>query len=517
LRKLIAMSEVTTRTRPAPGVAEAVPSGRENRIDPAHEMANGRGSDLATVEVRSAPPRVGVSTDAGPEAASLAMVQHLRLQAQQLSEHLGVQQADLDRREAELQASAARLEQEQRNNRLWIKDRHDELAEREEALGSRAKELQERSRHLEQLQENLAALRRAHEEEIEARKASLDRRERAVRDADEQVRERMLEAQAAAAALQDASVAHDELLRDLERRTSDFETRREVTVEMLARFLAGEMLLPARPKTPTTSEAFRYVQDQAGGPDLPAAGEAGPSKLRDEFDQLAKLLVELQTRREHIAETESLLRRGQAEVAELRQTLYDQRLQFDAERQEERRRHTEFRRRIEADLERRREALEAASQQLELRRAAVDQMQAELTAAQREALENRLAAEELLAQLAGAIPPAQLSHQIARSRARLADCYRIQQESLADDRRRLESIAAQISEQHSALAAQKRELEQWVRDRTAESEIEAARLAQREGQLDRQRDLIERQHFDWEHERQEYQHQIRRLLAELGR
>jgi hypothetical protein len=162
-------------------------------------------------------------------------------------------------------------------------------------------------------------------------------------------------------------------------------------------------------------------------------------------------------------------------------------------------------------------ALEAASQQLELRRAAVDQMRAELTVVQREALENRLAAEDLLAQLAGAIPPAQLSHQIARSRARLGDCYRLQQEDLVNQRRQLETLAAQITDQHGRLSAQKRELEQWLRERTAESEADAARLVKRESQIDRQRDLVEKQRFDWEHERQEYQHQIRRLLTELGR
>jgi hypothetical protein len=53
-------------------------------------------------------------------------------------------------------------------------------------------------------------------------------------------------------------------------------------------------------------------------------------------------------------------------------------------------------------------------------------------------------------------------------------------------------------------------------ERAAEAEAETARLAERERQLDRHRDLAEKQRYDWEHERQEYQHQIRRLFAELG-
>jgi chromosome segregation ATPase len=510
------MPEISSRSRPAAAAEPSVPAGRENRIDPPHLLANGRDEDPQT------PAALGpanAASDAEAEVASLAMVQQLRLQAQQLSEHLGQQQADLNRREAELQAHAARLEQQERNNRLWLKCQHEELADRDAALKTREEELQQRASHIEQLEQNIAAVRRSGEEELEARRAALDRRESASRKIDEQTRERLLEVQAAAAALRDASLAHDELVGDLERRVNDFDTRRGITLEMLARFLAGEAVRPARPKHFSRSEAVEYIASQQRGPNGPA-GVALPRDghaLADEFDQLANLLAELQSRRKHITEAEALLERAQNEVAELHQALLAERKQFEAERQGERQRHAELRRRSEADLQRRREALEAASQQLEVRRAAVDQMRAELTVVQREALENRLAAEELLAQLAGAIPPAQLSHQIARSRARLGDCYRLQQEDVANQRRQLETLAAQITEQHGRLASQKRELEQWLRERTAECEADAARLVRREGQIDRQRDLVEKQRFDWEHERQEYQHQIRRLLTELGR
>jgi chromosome segregation ATPase len=491
-------------------------AGRENRIDPAHRLANGRDEEpQAAVALANASP--GDAGDAEAEVASLAMVQQLRLQAQQLSEHLGRQQADLDRREAEIQAQAARLEQQERNNRLWLKCQHEELADRDAALKSREDELQQRAAHVEQLEENIAAIRRTGEEELEVRRAALDRRETALRKVDEQTRERLLEVQAAASALRDAGAAHEELLSDLDRRVHEFDTRRGITLDMISRFLAGEAVLPARPKQWPRNEAIEYVASQQGADGsarvaTPSAGHA----MADEFDQLAETLTELQLRRTHLAEAEALLERAQRETAEFNQALLAERKQFDAERQSERQRQAELRRRGEDDLQRRREALEAASQQLELRRAAVDQMRAELTVAQREALENRLAAEELLAQLAGAIPPAQLSHQIARSRARLGDCYRLQQDDVSNQRRQLETLAVQITEQHNRLSAQKRELEQWLRERTVECEADASRLAKRESLLDRQRDLVEKQRFDWEHERQEYQHQIRRLLAELG-
>src|SRR6185436_14682409 len=111
----------------------------ENRIDPPHPMANGCETASPEVEKPDPPP----AGDVEVEVASLAMVQQLRLQAQQLSQHLSQQQQDLDRREAELQARAAQLEQQERNNRLWLKERHDEFAEREAALKSSEQQLQD--------------------------------------------------------------------------------------------------------------------------------------------------------------------------------------------------------------------------------------------------------------------------------------------------------------------------------------------------------------------------------------
>jgi hypothetical protein len=286
---------------------------------------------------------------------------------------------------------------------------------------------------------------------------------------------------------------------------------------MIARLLAGEPVLPVKLKAQGRSEAAAYVAAERRSLDPGTPAPDAGARMRDELDELTDLLVRLQTRGQQIGELETLLQRAECEVAELRHSLLTERKAFDAERQNDRRRRDELRRRTEADLERRRESLEAGSQQLELRRAAVEQLQTELTVAQREALENRLAAEELLAQLAGAIPPAQLSHQIARLRARLADWYRLQQDDLVSERRRLETLANEITEQHARLIAEKRELEQWLRERTAEAENDAALLVERECQLDRQRDLLDKLQFDWEHERQEYQHEIRRLLAELGR
>jgi len=153
---------------------------------------------------------------------------------------------------------------------------------------------------------------------------------------------------------------------------------------------------------------------------------------------------------------------------------------------------------------------------LELRRAAVEQMRGELTLMQRDTLETRLAAEQILAQLAGAIPPAQLTHQIARSRSKLVDYYRLQNDELTEQRQQLEALAAQLPVQHEKLHRQRRELEQSLQERQTELEKMAGQLAGREAELDRQQEMLTKQQIQWDHERVDYQRQIRRLLAEIA-
>ena len=163
------------------------------------------------------------------------------------------------------------------------------------------------------------------------------------------------------------------MVADLERRMSRFDARRGTAVEMIARFLDGQPILAARP-TRTGDDAARFIASQRRESEPPTAGNLS----RDEFDELVTLLAELNDRRQHIRQTESLLARAQSEVADLHQSLLSERKQFYAQRQSEHRRQEEHDRRAEGELAARREALEAASQHLELRRAAVDQMRAEL-------------------------------------------------------------------------------------------------------------------------------------------
>lgn len=511
------MADLETRSQAAPGAPgpfERIEAVRETRIDPPHRIHNGVDEAAAAQQAGDAVGLASaVPSEEEFEPVSLKLVQQLRLQAQQLAGHLQNQQADLDRREAEMQAKLAQLEQHERNRRLWLKEAHDELSEREAELVRREEELAARARGLDVRETTLRELAQAGEEELLARREGLDRREAALREAQEGLRERDLEMREAEEGLADAASAHDQLVRELDERAAAFEARRSAMSEMLERFLRGELLVPARPNRGLRSLARSNQRGAALADDRAARGDGF---LRDEFDELADALVELQARRDHLAEADTLLRRAESEVEELRQDLLRERTLFENQRQAERRELDEMRRRNELDLERRLQAIQAANDQLELRRAAVDQMRGELVTMERETLETRLAVEELIAQMSGGVPPAQLTHAIARSRSKIAEHYRLQSDELAAQRRELERLASQLAEQHDRTARHKRDIDEWLACRQAEIEQSAGRVAQREQQLDAMRDELEKLRFDWEHERREYQHEIRRLLAELG-
>ena len=117
------------------------------RIDPAHAIA-GSQRDEASIALDEIPPEpppsaeelaaaAGVDADLAPD--------RLRAQARQLAGHLRAKQRDLDRREAEMNALVAKIENEQRASRLWLREKEYEYSEREAALQKTLAELDERA------------------------------------------------------------------------------------------------------------------------------------------------------------------------------------------------------------------------------------------------------------------------------------------------------------------------------------------------------------------------------------
>ena len=168
----------------APSVTELV---AETRIDQAHPAAGsvpgdsragesiGRdgGINLEMLEYGPAlapSPTPEVSGELLLPEASANGAQ-ATIQAAQLAEHLRGRQQELDHREAELNAWAAKLDRDARAARLWFEERQAALDEAEtepgtivlqdEAIQRKAEELAERERQLAELDAELAAQREA--------------------------------------------------------------------------------------------------------------------------------------------------------------------------------------------------------------------------------------------------------------------------------------------------------------------------------------------------------------------
>jgi hypothetical protein len=140
------------------------------RIDAAHDSDG----DKVFHVVRAA-TRVPLAVTAEEETAS--QDEQLRLQAEQLADHLRGQLGDLDQRESLLNTRTAALESELRLSRLWLQEREHELAERQAALDRQEAELREHVRQFAVEQEAAGAQRQHQVAELQARERILGERE----------------------------------------------------------------------------------------------------------------------------------------------------------------------------------------------------------------------------------------------------------------------------------------------------------------------------------------------------
>lgn len=225
----------------------------------------------------------------------------------------------------------------------------------------------------------------------------------------------------------------------------------------------------------------------------------------------------LSLREQRLEQAENLLLVGQAEVVEMRRQLDQRREQLEAQAKLDRRRLVEIQRKNEAQLAQKQQALEEHAQRVDHRQTAVERSRLELTRLHREAIEMRLAAEELQAQLAGSLAPAAWERSLAALRQRLTEYYRLEAAALAEQRTELEALKAELGAEHDKLSLRHQELQAWAGVRQAELQQQAARLEAREQELVRQQNVWQGQEQVWREDRFILQQEIRRLLAELRR
>jgi DNA repair exonuclease SbcCD ATPase subunit len=253
------------------------------------------------------------------------------------------------------------------------------------------------------------------------------------------------------------------------------------------------------------------LQQRQSAVDELAARVAQRSDLCDQQE------LKVQQQEDSLAASEALLARGLIELNEERRLFEEEQTEVRRRREEQQQGFVEKQRRCEIDLEKQKEVLTARFQQLEHRGAALDQLREELVRLQREALEMRLATEELWAELSGLVPPAVITQSLARLRAKLAANYRLQSTDVAQQRKETEELATGVSQQHERLVSQKREFESWIAAQRREIEHQAAQLVAREQELESQQLQIHHLRSQWDGERHRLESESRRLQSELRR
>ena len=169
-----------------------------------------------------------------------------------------------------------------------------------------------------------------------------------------------------------------------------------------------------------------------------------------------------------------------------------------------------------AELADGRQAVQRRADHVDQCRVALEQLRGELENMHRETLEIRLATEELWVQLSGAAPPAALVRSLGRIRAKLADQYRQAGAELAEQKKELQAIRGQLNTQHEKLIEHKLRLEQWALGRQEECDKQAARLAAREEELQREETWLREQSRRWQAERAGFQCELNRLRAKTA-
>lgn len=513
------------------------------RIDGAHSVAAEHfpaGGAGRTVERNAAE---SPASDESPEPAGLDILvaaaglyspdaeEQLQEQARQLAAHLQETQRTLDEREAHLHAQLARVENEVRVSRLWLRTREDQLREREEEIAERARIIAERETEsarrgtleesgLQGLRDILA--RRQEELEKSENESELLRRRLAEQAERMNLHEREAKTEKAAwerqRELEQQALEHraTQLTLNEER----FNGTRAMWEERLAEQRAALHADRTRNEANATQVAAEKValetqiaeRDSAPLPSAPVAHYAASAS---EAHRLAAWEQALHDRAERLEAAEKLLAQHEEEhrlavdlFRESERITLEERTADEALRE----RHAAQQRR---ELDARRESIDKQQQALTARQATLEQLHGDISRLHREALEMRLVSEELWAKLAGRAPPAELTRAVAETRSRLCDHFRISEAALVARQEELATLAEKLEFQQIKLADQRRDVQTWISAQQAELERQAARLAAREDQVAAQQKSLRQQEAAWHDERRQLQREIRQLLSRL--
>ena len=204
----------------------------------------------------------------------------------------------------------------------------------------------------------------------------------------------------------------------------------------------------------------------------------------------------------------------QAQVAQLeydRRKLAEDRAQFEETAQSEQKANVESWEQRKLDVENEIERLNDWSAELDSRQLAVEALYEDASRMVREAIEMRLATEQLCGRITMSISTTEMTQRLAGLRCQLMDQFHLANERARQKKQEIEALLGKLADHQETLQNQRRELRRWFTRRNAEIEADASKLLQREGELKMREEQLAVQQRDWAQQRHEYQQRVRRL------
>ncbi len=415
-------------------------------------------------------------------------VEQIRLQAGQLAGHLRTQQSDVDRREAQLNARIAQLENELRTSQLWFQQAQHECSGREGDLQTRVKELEERAT-------SLSAAEVSADQQWHDRESALQKRESLLAERDHQLAtaQRQLEKQQAALRHAENKFREDRRKALDEQRLGEqqWAVQRNEQREQL-RLLAAN------------HEKFRAALDkrekklgQSESRQRPPRDDDWRRQSEQATRELEETARKLAARKKQLDDAEAIYREKSRLLEKAREEFQNERVQSATSLRKERLQWQERQQVAENDVKLELARLQQRNEKLDQQATAVQAIRDQVLELHRESLEMRLAMEELWGQVSGRISSAEVTQLLSSLRRRLSDNYKLVRSSLAEERQVMEKLVLRLDEKQQQLVAQREQLLGWQKRREEEIEEQAARLVAREQELDREHHKLQRLMRQW--------------------
>lgn len=442
---------------------------RKTRVDAPHGIVQDPSAQVESVgqeeqlgqallEVANEPTPSLLAAVAGETLESRR--EQLQLQVSQLAGHLRERLREVDRREAAVNARASQLEADLRAGRLWLRERENEFQQRENELKRQIEELEEQSAGPVDQGAVANALHGVPDPalgaDFESRQQDLAERGHHLQLKENEFRERRFEQDRHSAALRHAQQVWEH-------------------------------------------ERSREEQDLA----------LARTRLDAEFRQrTAQREAELHSSEQLLAEHAALLDRDRAALLADRQAWEEhksrQRQELEAEQSA-----------AAQEREDRQQRLDARQDWIERQKGSLEQARSEILGLHRQSLEMRLIAEQLWSQITGRLTPAEVTHAVAQLRLKLTEQYKLEEQHLDAKREELVVLGERITGQHAELKQLQAGLREWAAARQSEIEQQAAKLVQRELALDADEEQHRQAQHAWQADRRRLEQQIRDLTAQL--